>query len=58
MTIQIRTTQFPTIQILKKKINGHNLKSIIFLKSIKNMYVSIINIYKPFFSFLKILNTS
>ena len=43
MTIQIRTTQIPTIQVFKK---------------IKNTYLNVINIYKPLFSFLNNLKYS
>ena len=45
------------IQILKEKLKGHNLKSSIYFKKIKNMYVGLIIIYKTFFSFCKMLNT-
>ena len=51
MTIQIRTTQIPTIQILKKYLKDHISISNISSKKIKTTYVDLINIYKPLFSF-------
>ena len=40
---------------MRKDARGY---CIIYLKKIENMYVGIINIYRPFFSFHKILNIS
>ena len=51
MTIQIRTTQIPTIQILEKIIKILYLNKWFELK--KNTYVDLIIIYKPLFSFLQ-----
>ena len=56
MTIQIPTTQIPTIQILKKCLKDYFSITNLNLKKIKYIYVDLIIIYKPFFSFLKNLN--
>ena len=55
MTIQIRTTQTPTIQILKNILKDCIFISSINLKKIKNVYVDLINIYKQLFYFLQSL---
>ena len=54
--IQIRKIQTPTIQILKKKLKGPQLKKYYIFEENKNLYVGIIIIYKAIFSFCKILN--
>ena len=48
MTIQIRTTQIPTIQILKNIYKRHLMKLYNFFL---NAYLDLINIYNPLFSF-------
>ena len=53
MTIQIRTTQIPTILILKKYLNDYISISNINLRKIKIICVDLINIYKPLFSFFQ-----
>ena len=52
MTIQLRKTQIPTIQILKKYLKDYISIISINLKKIKTTYVDLINIYKPILSFL------
>ena len=56
MTIQIRTTQIPTIQILEKIFKTLYLKKCYKLEKNKKAYIYLINIYKPIFLFCKILN--